>query len=225
MRNFYLFILLSFYSCVSPKKFNTAQYSQYANNHQKIVILPVNVEGRYLDDRLSQEVKNELILKEQYFIQNLLYQQISLRSGSEKNDIVIQVVSPSSSNNLLIEKGIDILNIKNISNADLARMLDVDAVIRTTVNCKAMLHSTEKDLLSEAFEVVSILHPNPILYHVGQVSLHSVFTSAEIIDLKHDATIWSYSRKDEIKLRAKNTNVLTRIVRKISNRFPYRKGK
>jgi hypothetical protein len=220
-RLYFLFSMLVL-SCTSPKKYQTYTYHQYAQQHHSLAIIPVRVEGREIDPKVNADEANKLLLKEQDFIQNYLYQRIARETGTDEKDIHISIMSPNKTNNLLKENGIDLLKCEDLSDAQLLKILNVDAVLKTTVSTKIMLHSTDADLAKEAINIAASLTQNRLLCSIANTDLHAVFLNAEIVDLKNESPIWTYSKKRNLEVNDKHTVLLEKLCNDVAKRFPYR---
>ena len=224
MKQFTLLILvLSILACASPRKYQTSSYENLASRHKKIAILPVIFEGKEFDEKITDEEKTKLMQKENDFVQTALYQRIVRETGNGKNDVKVSIESISTTNEKLKKNNIDIYNLKDVSDVELANALGVDAVLRTKITTSIMLHSTRDDLPKEILSTARIFINDPIINQAINLNVVQVFLSTELIDTKAYEAIWAYSKKRDLEVHDKNTDLLGWLTNDVARRFPYRK--
>lgn len=209
-------------ACASPKKYQTYDYHRLAQEHKTIAILPIVFENKRLDSDLSEDMKAELMTKENDFVQNALYQRLTKDSGINKKDIKIRIEPISTTNQKLAAAGIDILHLEKSTDLAIAAALKVDAVLRTKISTAIMLHSTKYDLPKEILSTVRFQISNPVVRRAIDLNVEPVFLSSEIIDQKEATPIWVYSKKRELEVHDKNTDLLKWLCGDLVKRFPYR---
>lgn len=223
MRVFTFLVLLSMLACVSSSRHQTSSYEKLARKHKKIAILPVILEGKNFEENISEEEKRELLEKENNFVQNALYQRILRETGNRKRDVKINIESISVTNNKLKNAGVDILDLSETSDEEIAEILDVDAVLRTNINTTIMLHATKDDFPKEILRTARIFINDPIVHAATNVRIAPVFLNTELIDTKEFIPIWAYSKKRDLRLDVKNNEILEWLTSDTARRFPYRK--
>jgi len=224
MKQFTLVILaLGILACASPSKYQTSSYDRLASKHKKIAILPIIFEGKEFDEKITDEEKTKLFQKENDFVQTALYQRIVRETGNGKNDVKISIESISTTNDKLKKNNIDIYNLRDVSEVEIANALGVDAVLRTKITTSIMLHSTKEDLPKEILSTARIFIKDPILNQAINLNVVQVFLSTELIDTKAYEAIWAYSKKRDLEVHDKNTDLLAWLTNDVARRFPYRK--
>lgn len=219
----FLILLLSMIACASPRKYQTSSYDKLASRHKRIAILPIIFEGKEFDEKITDEEKTKLIQQENDFVQTAIYQRILRETGSGKNDVKISIESTNSTNDKLKKKNIDIHNLKDVSDLDIANALEVDAVLRTKITTPIMLHSTKYDLPKEILSTARIFISDPIISQAINTNVVQVFMNTELIDTRSFEAVWAYSKKRDLEVHDKNTDLLKWLTNDIAKRFPYRK--
>jgi hypothetical protein len=214
---------LGILACASPSKYQTSSYDRLASKHKKIAILPIIFEGKEFDEKITDEEKTKLFQKENDFVQTALYQRIVRETGNGKNDVKISIESISTTNDKLKKNNIDIYNLRDVSEVEIANALGVDAVLRTKITTSIMLHSTKEDLPKEILSTARIFIKDPILNQAINLNVVQVFLSTELIDTKAYEAIWAYSKKRDLEVHDKNTDLLAWLTNDVARRFPYRK--
>ncbi|MBK9256365.1 MAG: hypothetical protein IPM42_12830 [Saprospiraceae bacterium] len=222
MRIFTFLLLVVILACSPNRKFQTSSYDKLAPKHRKIAILPVTFEGKRFASKLSEEDKKILLEKENTFVQQAFYNRLARVTGSGKRDSKIQIESISRTNEKLSEKGIQLTEISKLSDADMRDILNVDAVVRIKVDAAIMLHSTTYDLPKEILSTVRFRITDPIIREAIELDIEPVFLNVEILDLKEMTPIWVYSKKRELEVHDKNTDLLRWLTDDVAKQFPYR---
>ena len=214
--------LLLITGCVSPEKFKTFSYANLSKDHKKIAILPVVFEGKMITE-LPENEKNLLLKRENDFIQSMIYQEILLRTGLNKKDIKIKVESLQATNDKLIKKGINIYNLGAVPFEDITNALDADVVFQTHITTEIFLHSTKNDLSKELLDMAEFyFDKNLVIHRIGQTKVVPVFIKTEITDVKHKEPVWAFSKRKDLRLKEKNTDLVRNIAKALAKRFPYR---
>ena len=155
-------------------------------------------------------------------MQSTFYQRLLRETGVGRRDIKISIQPISTTNHTLQENNIDILHLEDIPDATLAAALDVDAFLKVTIITPIMLHSTTYDIPKEILNKSSILIDNPILSQIKHFNAVQVFLQAELIDSRQLEPIWAYTRRRDLEVHDKNTELLAWLSSDIAKNFPYR---
>ncbi len=222
MNTFKILMLCLLCSCVTKKDCLTSDYLTLSIKHKKMAILPIIFEGKKMSKDLSETEKNQMMEEENNFVQNAFYQEITLKSGMDNNDVRIKVQPISTTNDILKEKGVDVLHIDKFSDNEVCKVLGVDAVMRIRIVSEVMLHSTKNDLAKNIILNTNIRINNPVLNGLYCVNVASAFLSAEILDTNEMTPIWVYKSKRNLDLLEKNTNMMSNLCGDVMRRFPYR---
>ncbi|MBK9736082.1 MAG: hypothetical protein IPO92_14450 [Saprospiraceae bacterium] len=222
MRMFTLITFAMLMSCVSSKKYQTIDYNRLHQNHKKIAILPIIFEDKQYEEGLTESEIKTLLVKENDFVQNAMYQRLTKDSGPNKNDIKIRIEPISTTNQKLKSAGMDLLQLSNTTDETLAKTLDVDAILRIRINTAIMLHSTRYDLPKEILSNARVFIKDPILARTIDLDVVPVFMSAEIIDMKEFSPVWVYTKKRSLEVHDKNTDLLKYLCGDLVKQFPYR---
>ncbi len=222
MRIILFTIFISFLSCRSIDRFQTSSYNSLAPNHKKIAVLPINLTGKVITTEMSEEEVNSRLKHESDEIQNTLYNFIAKSSGRDKREIKIILKSIHSTNRLLEENNINFNNIADVSELQLREILEVDAVLRTTINTNVFLTDRSEDLAKTVVKTASILLDNDILDRATRTEMTSALVRSELVDLYEEVPIWIYDKEREIRLTDHNSEILNKLCGDVCKNFPYR---
>jgi len=172
---------------------------------------------------ITEAEKEELLLEKNLAIQKTITNQIARRTGREKGDIQITVKSIQSTNKLLKDRNITHENIEEIDEQTLSQILDVDAVLRTSVYTDRILVDNTSDKIRHILDQISII-PNlgTTERRVLNADVEDIVVKSEIVDLKSAEPIWTYRKTHNIKVRDKSSQIVDQIATVIARRFPYR---
>jgi hypothetical protein len=222
MKSIFILFVIFMLSCSSSRKYQTAIYDHYAPHHKKIAILPIAFDGKSFDQNISDSEKLAIMQKELKLTQNALYQKLLAKTGLGKKDIKIQILSLNTTNDILTKAGIDLLKIEEVSDERLSQLLNVDAILRTKISTTIMLHSTKNDIPKEVLSTINHRITNPILSVIINLDIVPVFLTTELIDGTQLSPIWAYSKKRDLEIHDKNTDLASWLFNDVSRNFPYR---
>ncbi len=136
-----LSLVVLFSACMKPKTFMVDNYQDITSTHQKIAILPfqVNFNKEYKESPyrrggprrdanywVEQERLAALDMQKEMFVQ---------LAGQVEKGRIVKVLQPfTETNNLLAEAGITIYDLPNTNKAKIARVLGVDAIMTGTTD-------------------------------------------------------------------------------------------
>lgn len=218
----FAFVILFLASCTPYKKYTTAAYYREAPTHKKIAVLPAETitTGRIPED-LTEEKLLQIEEGESIAFQASLYNQLIRQSGIRPKDIYIDIQSYQDTNKKLLNAGISIKDSWKTSSQELARILQVDAIVRTRVE-KEYLLSVEESVGLEVANILlaNINAPLPIGYIDNSTS--DVFISNSIVTANDNTTIWSQSLILATKWDISHNDIVNNATRTAARRFPYR---
>ena len=220
----FLFTSMLLSSCVNYKKHITPSYDRLARSHRKIAVLPIHFEGKTFPKKITEAQVDSILLVENQFVQNAIYFELLRHSGRDDNDIQIEIMPIQSSNRAITEAGLSLLDIKDIPNHELKRILGVDAVLSTEINGDMFFHSTKDDIFKNILNSVFWLPvvSDPILFDIKNLNVVSVFIQTELVDLQNESVIWGFRKNRNLQLDQKNTDLAKQLAKDVRRRFPYR---
>jgi len=213
-----LFFLLA--SC-SREYYQTASYETYSANHHLVAVLPVQTitTGR-IPARLTEEDLLAIEEGESQAFQVALYNELAKRSGSRAQDIKLDFQHYSQTNAMLNDKGVSIRESWDMAPVELAKILEVDAVILTSLEKEYYLTDLESFGISLAFAFVDVFSDNWFLFPNNRTS--DVMVSCTIIDGKSGVPVWVTDRICPTNWSHQHNEVVEQIARSCARRFPYR---
>jgi len=218
-----LIALLMVAGACNREAYKTAGYDDYAPTHRIMAILPTETitTGRMPKDATPEDIAAVEEAESKAF-QVALYNQLSKRSGRRDGDIRINFQHYSETNALLEKAGIDLRDSWKHAPAELAGLLGVDAIVRTTVRKEFYLTNLESFGISVATTIVA-LFVDPLAWWLFPNSQTSdVFAACSVLDGKSGQPTWSISRDEPTYWNKGHSEVVEEISRKLSRRFPYR---
>lgn len=225
MRKIFVPLIISLMAIVACNReaYKTAGYDDYASAHRIMAILPTETitTGRMPKDATPEDIAVVEAAESKAF-QVALYNQLSKRSGSRNGDIRVNFQHYTETNALLEKAGIDLRDSWKHSPVELAGLLGVDAIVRTTVRKEFYLTNLESFGISVATTIVA-LFVDPLAWWLFPNSQTSdVFASCAVLDGKSGQPTWSIGRDEPTYWNKGHSEVVEEISRKLSRRFPYR---
>ncbi|NUO01939.1 MAG: hypothetical protein HUU01_15145 [Saprospiraceae bacterium] len=214
--------LMALVAC-NREAYKTAGYDEYASTHRTMAILPTETitTGRMPKDATAEDIAVVEEAESKAF-QVALYNQLSKRSGKRDGDIRINFQHYSETNALLEKAGINLRDSWKHSPVELAGLLGVDAIVRTTVRKEFYLTNLESFGIQVATTIVAIF-ADPIAWWLfPNAHTSEVFASCSVLDGKTGQPTWSISRDKPTYWNKSHSEVVEEITRTLSRRFSYR---
>lgn len=204
--------------------YKTVDYNTLTRSHQVLAILPVETitTGR-IQAELDQSAIDEIEEAESLAFQISLYNQLSRRSGTTSGDIRVNFQHYSQTNAYLEEAGIDIREAWNRPPLELADLLNVDAVVRTTVQKEQYLTDLESFGVAVATTIVALFSDSywPWAAH-NRARTSDVLVSCSVLESTQGIAVWSTSKEKPTFWNRNHREVVDEITRALARRFPYR---
>lgn len=211
---------LFFFGC-SPKYYETAAYDEFADQHQTIAVLPSQTitTGR-IPPEWTPEMVAEIEENESHAFQIAVFDEIAQRSGNRGGEILIYLQHYTETNAKLEEAGISARDSWTMAPADLAAILGVDAVVRTSMRKDMFLTDLESFGVSMAQTAINIFGGGSPFFVPTKTS--DVFLSAAVLDGKTGITVWNTDRTTQTDWNNRHSEIVRRLARVLARRFPYR---
>lgn len=205
-----LFLLTMTLSFAQTNLYEHPNFKTIAQNHQTIAILPfkaiIKLRPKQMKD-MSEEQLRKIETDEGLAVQNALHSWFLKRKKQGKTDKDIQ--DPSKTNALLKKNEIDMNTIDQYTTEEIAKLLEVDAVISGTLK-------TNKPMSEGASAALGIL--------VGfWGSTNSGTLEMNVNDGETGELMWKYEKKLNRSLGSDTDTVINALMRKASRRLTYMK--
>lgn len=223
MKNLALLIVcvICFSNC-NREFYKTASYEEKAASHQIVAVLPVETitTGR-VPERISEEHIRKIENAESRAFQTSLYNELAKRSGRYRGTISLDIQHFSETNAKLDAAGINPRGSWRMSAIDLAKILGVDAVIRTSV---------QKDRYLTDLESFGVTLANTILLNVTNGAswlfpgnrTSNLFISCSVLNGADGIPVWVSNVDCPTNWNRRSYEVIDDVSRMIGRRFPYR---
>ena len=217
--SFLLVLLISLTSCA--KRYSNTEYNEHVIRNKTIAVLPYQVitTGR-IPENVTEEMLLEIEAAESRAFQASLHHQILNRLNRRRyRSLNIGIQSYDETNRLLRNADIDIQQSWDISSKELADLLGVDAVVRSTVHKNKYLTDLESYGIYLAHSIL-INFTNRYYWFLSNNKTSDVRISTTIIDASNGKAIWAASRKCPTDWNNNTYDVIERINYRISKRLP-----
>ena len=223
MKNiFFLFFALALFlvDC-NRQHYQTSVYEAYANEHQSIAVLPSQTitTGRIPEDWTEEMIKT-IEENESFAFQTAVFDEVALRSGSNQNDISIDIQHYSETNAKLKKANIGFRESWEMSPTELAEILEVDAVVRSTVKKDMYLTDLESFSASVAHSALALITNHYSWFLPNKTS--EVFLSSSIIDGQTSSPIWTMRKNVQTDWNCSHDESVRKLARIMARNFPYR---
>lgn len=200
-----------FVGCASPTIYTKPEFSDVTKSHQKVAILPftVNIDSKNQSKDFTIEMAKKAEKDEGYLFQQQIYAQFLKQQSKGRYTVNFQDVEYTNSR--LYKSGITYENIVNYSKSDLARILEVDAIISGVIK-------RTKPMSGTGAAVLGIL--------VGYWgATNKVDVSLNVYDGKSSDLLWKYDHEASGSLGSSPEGLAKSLMKGISKDFPYKKEK
>lgn len=209
-KNFTLYAVLCILilSACGPKIYKSNDFESITARHKSVAILPADVAIK-LRPNESKKISLEELEKNQeatgYAIQDKLYSWFLRRQ--EKKQFTVKFQDVSKTNVTLKNAGISYNDLATKSKEELAKILNVDAVISTTVRM-------DKPMSEGAALAVGILFG-------AWGSTNNAITTINIHEAKAGDLLWKYDYQAQGSVGSSPENLVNALMRNASKKFPY----
>ena len=227
MREFNLLaglVILSIVACTPY--YLSSRFESTTADHQHIAVLPFEIRFTGLKpEKLTDEDVLELEEAESRAFQISFYHEILRSTKNGRRAIRVDIQDYQKTIDLLKDYNIGIRDSWEMAAHELAKILDVDAVVRARIE-KARYMS---DLTSYGIELgVEIVHhlTNFVLWPwVPGISNQSkaIIGDYTLYNKKDDTTLWSIAFEEGADWRRPAHEIIDEISRKAARKFPYRR--
>ncbi len=221
--SFFAVLMIVLISSCSRQRFQTNAYGDLAKEHHILAILPVEM---VMTGRIPAELTKEDIDKieegESKAFQMALFSELSRGSGSRRNDIGVNFQHFDVTNDLLEEAGISFREAWTTSPVKLAKILGVDAVVKSRVEKQQYLTDLEGFGISLASRIANIMLPYSPFGGFVRTRTSDVWASCSVLDSEAGVSVWASRQKCPTYWNRPTQDVVVDISRAMCRRFPYR---
>lgn len=218
-----LVFTMSFLASCSPKRYITQDYHRYARSHKKIAVLPYE---NYYTGRLPKDMTEEEVIElqedeSQLFQRSLYFQLLEESRNMKKGDIYVSIQNVDDTNRLLNVAGLSIADSWRESPSTLAKILDVDAVVKIDMHKNFWLSNGESAAVGIATTIAGAIIPGINTSRIARTS--EIYINANLIDADAGVSLWAWNRKIDTDWQCETDEAISRVNHQISKRFPYRR--
>lgn len=188
--------------------YTNPNFEQLAKDHQTLAIIPFKANVKLRPKQMKEMSAEDVARMEEQegeSVQSALYSYFLKRKG--KHDFNVGFQDITRTNALLAKNGITYENIGEYTTEDLAKMLEVDAVV-------SGLLTTDKPMSEGGAIALGILTGISAPTNSGKIA----------IDINDGATgelLWKYEKALSRDLGSDTNQIINALMRKASRKFPY----
>lgn len=220
-----LALLLAFLFTNCKTAYQVPDFDQVTQDHRTVAILPFEMVflGKTPKD-LSEEDIREIEEAESQMFQSSFHSEV-LRSAARMNRTYRVSLQPYATTTALLKKnGISIRESWTMEPEELAKLLEVDAVVSARVEktrYMSDLTSYAIDAGAQVLREVTIGFPGP--WVPNQLSKSKdIVASYTLIDTDGSQVLWSVSCDVDANWQSRSNDIIDRLNRLSARRFPYR---
>src|SRR5690606_2008327 len=202
----FVFVLFTTVAFSQKNIYENNNFDQFAKEHEILAIIPF-IAHLELRKEVDREDLKTLARKEGHAVQNALETYFSRRK--ERKGIVVEFQNIRNTNAILARNGIDYGNIDTFTTQELCKILEVDGLISGTLNLNILL----SEGVPTNFNLLDYFSGNA---DYGRIGL-------KISDGKTGKLLWKYENEISKKTGKNTTELIDRMMRTASRKFPYDK--
>jgi hypothetical protein len=215
-----LLMLIFFSSC--HRYYTSSSFEEKTSRHKRIAILPpqVVVTGN-LPKNLSISYLEELTEKESKLFQQALYSNV-LKRGNTGKYVLDVMVQPYTNTLAAFEKNnITVKDSWMMDDKELAELLDVDAVVRTSIQKERFMSDLASAGIDAGRKILDAVLKQPGTVPLGANKTNDIRATCTIVS--NGETLWndSYTRSSDWNTPA--NDIIENITNNFARHFPYKK--
>jgi hypothetical protein len=219
-------MMLLFVTACTTVDYTSQDFAQQSADHQTVAVLPFTV---VLTGRVPARLTADQILAieeaESLAFQTALYHSLLNRSSAHrKRPIFVGLQPVGETNRMLQEAGVGVRESWTLPSEELAAMLGVDAVLRTTVQKTRYLSDLESYGIDFGVAVLAELTdgPYPLFLPFGGTLTHDIWADSTLINGDDGDILWKVALQRATDWTRPANDVIVGITRKLARKFPYR---
>jgi PBP1b-binding outer membrane lipoprotein LpoB len=203
-----IFVAVILSACASSKDFLSENFSRVKNTHQRIAILPFDVQFENLNNRSNEPKKQRFFSKQEreasLDAQKELFTSVARQVQKGRYEIAFQDFTRT--NKVLSENGIKLEDIARQNKSDIAKLLGVDAVIAGDL----AIRITQIDMRSP-----QMMPPNR--------NNDGVETNVKLFDAASGEMLWATNLSQRPNNQMDTPHHLsTQLINQVAKNLPYR---
>ena len=221
IKNFVFIIVILFSLTSCARRYSNTIYNENVIDNKTLAVLPYQVTtvGR-IPDNLTDEMLLEIEEGESQAFQSSLYHQMLDRLARKKyRHLNIKIQAFDETNRKLSDAGFGIRETWDVPAAELAKILEVDAVVRSSVHKNQYLTNLESYGIFLAQQILFTLSSRAFWFGPSNKT-SDVRISTSIIDIADGNALWSASRLCPTNWSRNTYDVIEEINFSITRRLP-----
>lgn len=205
------------------RRYETPAFYEKAEHHRVIAVLPYEMifTGKK-PKKLSVHDVREIEEAESLAFQESLYHLLMRQSSKRRRPVRIEVQDVVKTNKILGKNKIDLRDSWHIESEELARLLKVDAVVRTKVMKRRYMSGLTSFGVELGSAILSeVLTDSPLAIFVS-LPTNSIKAECFLLNGSDGAVLWGIDLVDHTDWRLKANDIIDNINRYFARKFPYR---
>jgi hypothetical protein len=214
------FVLIAFSSC--HRYFTSASFAEKAARHKTVAILPPQVvfTGN-LPKGVSATTIAETEEKESMLFQEALYSNVLKRGNGRKQILGVNVQPNNNTLATLKANGISLRESWTMTDIELAKVLGVDAVVRTLIQKDRLMSDLASAGIDYGKRVIERVISGPGTLALPGTKTNDIRATCSIIS--NGETLWSDSYTKGSDWNSPANTIINSITDNFAKHFPYRK--
>lgn len=215
-----LLVLISFSSC--HRYYTSSSFNEKTSRHKRIAILPpqIVVTGN-LPKNLSVSYLEALEEKESKMFQEALYSNVLKRANTGKYELNVMVQPHTNTLAVLEKNGIDIRQSWMMDDKELANLLGVDAVVRTSIQKERFMSDLASAGIEAGRKIIDAVLKQPGAAPAVNNKTNDIRATCTLVS--NGETLWNDSYTSASNWNAPANSIIEDITNNFARHFPYKR--
>jgi hypothetical protein len=216
----FVFAMAFFNSSCSKNLYLSGNFRAYSQNHRTVAVIPPII--AYSSKLgIGNYANREEINRESLNLQNELYNKLLVQTAVKK-PVLINFQDISVTNDLLKQNGLTADNLKNVSIADLLKILKADAILITRVDKEMTINEKAGDLYKIGKAAVEIAGKKTVGNSVESMSMGKIKINSSLYNFQNSELLWKIWDEYNISVNQSTEIIFSKYTNSCSKGFPYR---
>jgi len=226
MKKLSITLIAVFFAACTTVDYQSPEFVAQARGHQTVAVLPFEmvftgrVPARLTPYQIARVEERESLDFQWWFYNHLL----DRSSADRKRPIYVHIQPVETTNRLLDDAGIGLRDSWTESTERLARILGVDAVVRTSVHKTRYLSDVASYSLDVGHHVLHevIDDAADLVIPPGATTTHEVFVDSSVSNGDDGRLLWRVAVHRGTDWTRPANDVIAGLTKKLAKKFPYR---
>ncbi|MDR2066075.1 MAG: DUF799 domain-containing protein [Prevotellaceae bacterium] len=216
-----VFSMAFFNNSCSKNLYLSGNFRAYSQNHRTVAIVPPIIAYNSARVGIAGYASSEEINRESLNLQNELYNRLLIQTTAKK-PVLINFQDIAVTNDLLKQNGLTADNLRNVSIADLLKILKADAILITRVDKEMIINEKASELYKIGKAAAEIIGKKTVGNSAESMSMGKVKINSSLYNFQNSELLWKTWNEYNISVNQSTEIIFSKYTTGCSKGFPYR---